>query len=100
MKLEQITEGYREDREARAAKATQPDIQVLADFYHRITCTMDHTERCAYHYGNWDNDIRFEMIEAYESIVKFTDRFGAKEVVSKLDAIKAGEQAKKDLSAV
>lgn len=79
------------------SKATDPRVQKLADRFHDLTCTMDHTERCAYHYGNWDNDIRSEMLDSYARTDKAIDKLSFKGVKNLLDYIDKGESAKKKL---
>lgn len=83
---------------ARKARATDPTIQTLADKLHDLTCGWDHTERCGYHYGNWENDVRSEMLDAYDSAEKFIKQFGGNGLVVRLDAIEAGDKAKAELS--
>ena len=79
------------------SKAVDPKVQKLADRFHDLTCTMDHTERCAYHYGNWDNDIRSEMLDAYARVDKAINKLSFKGVKNLLDYIDKGESAKKKL---
>ena len=83
---------------ARKARSTNPTIQTLADKLHDLTCGMDHMERCGYHYGNWENDVRGEMLSAYEDAERFIDAFGERGLVAKLDAVEAGKQAEQELS--
>lgn len=82
----------------RKARSTNPTIQVLADKLHDLTCGWDHMERCGYHYGNWDNDVRSEMLSAYEDAEKFIEQFGDRGLIARLDAIEAGKKAAQELS--
>jgi len=82
------------EREGRLSKASDPKVQKAADRFHKLTCTMDHTERCGYHYGNWDNDVRGEMLDAYERVQKVIDRISYRGLRSLLDHVEKGEKAK------
>jgi len=84
-------------REQALSKATDPKVQKMADRFHEVTCTMDHTERCAYHYGNWDNDVRREMLDAYASVDKAIDKFSYRGVNDLLGQIERGENARHKL---
>ncbi len=79
------------------SKAVDPKVQQLADRFHELTCGMDHTERCAYHYGNWDNDIRSEMLDAYARVDKAIDEFSYKGVKDLLKFVEKGDWAKQKL---
>ena len=81
----------------RIRRATNPTTQTLADKLHKLTCGMDHTERCGYHYGNWKDDVRGEMLTAYEEVEDFVEQFGERGFVGLLDSIALGDGARKEL---
>lgn len=91
-----------EEREAkhtrRKGTSTDPKLQKYADKYHELTCGWDHTERCGYHYGNWKDDVRSEMLDAYESVEKYIKKFGRRGFTNRLNILDKAEQAKKDLT--
>ena len=79
------------------SKAVDPKVQQMADRFHDLTCTLDHTERCAYHYGNWDNDIRSEMLDAYARTDKAINKLSYKGVKDLLKYVERGDKAKQKL---
>ncbi len=85
------------EREQRLSVSTDPKVQKMADRFHELTCTMDHTERCAYHYGNWNDDIRSEMLDAYASVDKAINKFSFKGVKDLMNHVERGENARTKL---
>ncbi len=85
------------ERVQKLENSKDPKIQQMADRFHEVTCISDHTERCAYHYGNWDNDIRSEMLDAYASVSKAIDKFSYKGVKDLIKHVERGENAKHKL---
>lgn len=92
----------REEREADHAKrkgtSTDPKIQQLADKLHDLTCHWDHTERCGYHYGNWKDDVRSEMLDSYGDVKRLIKKFGEDGFTERLDIVGKAKQAEKDLT--
>jgi hypothetical protein len=81
----------------RVAAAKDEDIQAFADNLHDINCGWNHMDRCDYHYGNWDNDVRWVMLEYYDFATVAMQQAGEIKLEEKLETIAAGRQAEKDL---
>ena len=71
-----ITEQNKAEYELRVKGAKAKRIQVLADDLHAVLCTHDHTDRCDYHYGNWQNDVRVRMLDFYDKAKALIERKG------------------------
>ena len=82
------------ERKARLERATVTDIMEFADRLHSVMCTMDHVERCDYHYGNWNDDIRNIMLTYYEMWEKLEAELGYHMAVKHLEVLESHATSK------
>ena len=84
--------------EARVKGAKAKRIQVLADDLHAVLCTHDHTDRCDYHYGNWQNDVRVRMLDFYDKAKKLIEMKGEATAFATAHKIWAANILKEELT--
>lgn len=103
-----ITEYMVEDQKRRAnevyvrrvAAAKNREFQYLADDLHDIMCKQNHTDRCDYHYGNWNNDVRNTMLDYYDLAKKLVETKGwltAKAYITKIEQARLLEKDLRDM---
>jgi hypothetical protein len=69
----------------------------LTDLYHDAVCKRNHTDQCAYNYGNWTDDVRDDMLVWKQKVQKIVNRFGLVTAARMITDVAHGEIVKQNL---